>query len=177
MTCDSGEAPPHMVSIKMFVRIIIRFPLLLSVLCVCLSCDGLILNVLRNTTYNSFSLSGPLLDRYYAEMERFFSRADADMWSQYAFQDSLFATGDYFPDLERRYDRDGLPEGYLQHRIGDALAQWRSSPFARELDFAGFCEYLLPYRIGTEEPEEWWTDYRVTFGGVLDTLASMRRCN
>ena len=161
----------------MFVRIIIRFPLLLSVLCVCLSCDGLILNVLRNTTYNSFSLSGPSLDRYYAEMERFFSRADADMWSQYAFQDSLFATGDYFPDLERRYDRDGLPEGYLQHRIGDALAQWRSSPFARELDFAGFCEYLLPYRIGTEEPEEWWTDYRVTFGGVLDTLASMRRCN
>ena len=115
MTCDSGEAPPHMVSIKMFVRIIIRFPLLLSVLCVCF--------------------------------------------------------------LERRYDRDGLPEGYLQHRIDDALAQWRSSPFARELDFAGFCEYLLPYRIGTEEPEEWWTDYRVTFGGVLDTLASMRRCN
>ena len=138
MTCDSGEAPPpNMVSIKKFVRIIIRFPLLLSVLCVCLSCDGLILNVLRKTTYNSFSLFGPSLDRYYAEMERFFSRTDADMWSQYAFQDSLFATGDYFPDLERRYDRDGLPEGYLQHRLDDALAQWRSSPFARELDFAG----------------------------------------
>ena len=64
-----------MVSIKMFVRIIIRFPLLLSVLCVCF--------------------------------------------------------------LERRYDRDALPEEYLQHRIDDALAQWRSSPFARELDFAG----------------------------------------
>lgn len=107
----------------------------------------------------SFYFSGPSLDRYYAEMERFYDRPDADMWSQYAFQDSLFATGEYFPDLERRYDRDNLPEGYLQRRIEDALNQWHTSPFARELDFAGFCEYLLPYRIGTEEPEEWWTDY------------------
>ncbi len=127
--------------------------------------------LLRFSSTESY-FTGPSLDRYYAEMERFFSRADADMWSQYAFQDSLFATGDYFPNLERRYDRDGLPEGYLQHRIDDALAQWRSSPFARELDFAGFCEYLLPYRIGTEEPEEWWTDYRATFGSVLDTLVA-----
>ncbi len=127
--------------------------------------------LLRFSSTESY-FTGPSLDRYYAEMERFFSRADADMWSQYAFQDSLFATGDYFPDLERRYDRDALPEGYLQHRIDDALAQWRSSPFARELDFAGFCEYLLPYRIGTEEPEEWWTDYRATFGSVLDTLVA-----
>lgn len=127
---------------------------------------------LREIRHGAGYFSGPSLDRYYAEMERFYDRPDADMWSQYAFQDSLFATGEYFPDLKRRYDRDNLPEGYLQRRIDDALNQWHTSPFARELDFAGFCEYLLPYRIGTEEPEEWWTDYRATFGGVLDTLVS-----
>ena len=121
---------------------------------------------------HTYSFSGPSLDRYYAEMERFYDRPDADMWSQYAFQDSLFATGEYFPDLERHYDRDCLSEDYLQHRVDDALEQWHTSPFARELDFVGFCEYLLPYRIGTEEPEEWWTDYRATFGGVLDTLVA-----
>ena len=116
--------------------------------------------------------SGPSLDRYYAEMDQFYDRPDADMWSQYAFQDSLFATGEYFPDLERHYDRDCVSVEYLQHRVDDALEQWHTSPFARGLDFAGFCEYLLPYRIGTEEPEEWWTDYRATFGEVLDTLVA-----
>ena len=90
-----------------------------------------------------YSVSGFSLDHYYAEMRSFYTRPDADMWSQYAF-----------------------------HRVDDALEQWHTSPFARELDFAGFCENLLPYRIGTEEPEEWWTDYRATFGGVLDTLVA-----
>lgn len=127
---------------------------------------------LTEVSADGYSVSGPSLDRYYAEMERFYDRPDADMWSQYAFQDSLFATGEYFPDLERHYDRDCLSEDYLQHRVDDALEQWHTSPFARELDFVGFCEYLLPYRIGTEEPEEWWTDYRATFGGVLDTLVA-----
>ena len=127
---------------------------------------------LRSTIRDNYYFTGPSLDRYYAEMDRFYARADADMWSQYAFQDSLFATGEYFPDLERRYDLESLPEGYLQHRVADAVDQWHISPFARELDFADFCEYLLPYRVGTEEPEEWWTEYRRTFGGVLDSVVA-----
>lgn len=127
---------------------------------------------LREKCCWGYYLSGSSLDRYYAEMDQFYARPDADMWSQYAFQDSLFATGEFFPDLMRHNDRDCVSVEYLQHRIDDALEQWHISPFARELDFAGFCEYLLPYRIGTEELEEWWTDYRTTFGGVLDTLVA-----
>ncbi len=108
--------------------------------------DNYSLRILRQDCHRSEFFIGPSLDRYYAEMDRFYDRPDADMWSQYAFQDSLFATGQFFPDLKRRYDRDALPEEYLQHRIDDALNQWHTSPFARELDFVGFCEYLLPYR-------------------------------
>ena len=58
---------------------------------------------LRENGYDAGYFSGPSLDRYYAEMERFYDRPDADMWSQYAFQDSLFATGEYFPDLKRMW--------------------------------------------------------------------------
>ena len=130
------------------------------------------MTVLRAERERAYALSGPSLDRYYAEMERFHERPDADMWSQYAFQDSLFATGSYFSDLERRYDRDCVSEEYLQHRVSDALEQWSMSPFSRELDFSGFCEYLLPYRVGTEEPEEWWRDFRAEFGPVLDSVVS-----
>lgn len=130
------------------------------------------MSFLKGQGLRLYSVSGFSLDHYYAEMRSFYTRPDADMWSQYAFQDSLFATGEFFPDLVRHYDRDCVSVEYLQHRVDDALEQWHTSPFARELDFAGFCEYLLPYRIGTEELEEWWTDYRATFGGVLDTLVA-----
>ena len=137
------------------------------------ACQGdLAENFLAEIYSGASFLSGPSLDHYYAEMDRFYDRPDADMWSQYAFQDSLFATGEFFPDLVRHYARDCVSVEYLKHRTDDAMEQWHFSPFARELDFAGFCEYLLPYRIGTEEPEEWWTDYRATFGGVLDTLVT-----
>ena len=153
-------------------RVLLFFVMLVSLLWGCARDENNAIIQLRECASTSFSALGPSLDRYYAEMDRFYDRPDADMWSQYAFQDSLFATGEYFPDLERHYDRDCLPEGYLKHRIDDALEQWHTSPFARELDFAGFCEYLLPYRIGTEEPEEWWTDYRASFGHVLDTLVA-----
>ncbi len=76
--------------------------------------------LLKNSSKESF-FSGPSLDRYYAEMERFFSRADADMWSQYAFQDSLFATGDYFPDPAR------LETVHLQRKFMDTLARQRAA--------------------------------------------------
>jgi len=128
---------------------------------------------LRETTRGSSFYSGSSLDRYYSEMRRFYSRPDAEMFSQYAFQDSLFATGEFFPDLEKHYDRDCISQEYISHRVNDALEQWRISPFARELDFKDFCDFLLPYRIGSEEPEEWWTDYRATFGSVLDSVAAV----
>ncbi len=125
---------------------------------------------LHSITRNSYALRGPSLDRYYEEMNRFYDRPDADMWSQYAFQDSLFATGEFFGDLLRFYDRDCVSTEYLGRRVDDAFVQWNTSPFAQELNLEDFCEYLLPYRIGTEEVEEWWTDYRASFGKVLDSI-------
>lgn len=165
---------------KSFMSIFLRNLLVLTVFSVC-SCSSKepgftpfeelrSLRFLEKNNRSSYYYTGPSLDRYYAEIERFLSNKDVDMWLQYSFQDSLFARGDYFMDLEKHFDRDSLPDGYIKHRVVNALEQWHTSPFARELDFKDFCEYLLPYRIGTEEPEEWWLDYKASFCDPLDSL-------
>lgn len=120
----------------------------------------------------AYSATGPSLDEFYSKMEIFYSRPDVDMWSQYAYEDSIFAVGNFFGDIVRVYDRDSLPEGYMQRRIDDAMMKWRTSPFAKDLRFKDFCEFLLPYRVGNETLEEWWTLYREYFGEKLDSICS-----
>ena len=143
---------------------------ILSVSCTREECVFRFLMDTRNYGYSSLGLS---LTRYYSEMSGFYDRPGADIWHLRAFNDSLFATGEFFPDLERHYDRDCVSVDYLNRRLEDAIEQWRISPFARDLDFKDFCEYLLPYRVGTEELEEWWTDYREYFGPILDSVIAL----
>lgn len=116
-----------------------------------------------------YMLSGPFLDRYYSEMAHFYERSDIDYNAQKAFQDSLFASGGFFKDLERVQDARSVSAAYLMDRIESAFAV-RNSPWAADLDIEEFCEYVLPYRFGTEELEPWWQIYREHFGPGLDSL-------
>lgn len=46
----------------------------------------------------------------------------------------------YFTDVEI------IPADYLIDNIENAFAVWRKAPWARQVSFADFCEYILPYR-------------------------------
>lgn len=46
---------------------------------------------------------------------------------------------------------------FLINTIDRAFDAWQKEPFARQLDFDDFCEYILPYRI-SNEPLEYWRD-------------------
>ena len=116
-----------------------------------------------------YTLSGPSLDKYYAEMARFYERPGIDYFAQKAFQDSLFASGDYFKDLERVPDARSVSAAYLIDRIESAFAV-RNSPWAADLSIEEFCEYVLPYRFGNEELEPWWKICRERFGPGLESL-------
>lgn len=156
--------------------------LLLAVFLIC-SCDRYGFSVfqrvnyvraihyLESTNVGAYSMEGESLEIYYSQLDSFYRRNDADMWSLYAFQDSLFENGNYFKDLHRKEDRRFLDRQYLQSRVENAL-ELKNYPFAKSLRFNDFCEYLLPYRIGNEELEEWWIDYRSTFGYKLDPVIS-----
>lgn len=53
------------------------------------------------------------------------------------------------------------------------LKVWRTSPFAQETSFEDFCRYLLPYRVGDEELEDWFSVIEDEFGPVLDSALAV----
>ena len=115
------------------------------------------------------SKDGPALRKYYRALSSFYDRPDVDAWSLYAFEDSLFNALD-FTRLEMHYDARNISASYLEKRIADAFSV-RDVKWCRDLSFEDFCEYVLPYRVGDELLEDWFSDYRNTFGLALDSLA------
>ena len=55
-----------------------------------------------------------------------------------------------------------LSANYLIQNIDEAFAVW-NRPWNQHLTFEEFCEWVLPYRLDNEIPEEWRTLYRKRF--------------
>lgn len=64
------------------------------------------------------------------------------------------------------WDVQTLSADYLIQNIDEAFAVW-NRPWNRHLTFEEFCEWILPYRVGTEIPEAWRTLYRERFEPLL----------
>ncbi|MBD1432868.1 transglutaminase domain-containing protein [Sphingobacterium sp. DN00404] len=52
-------------------------------------------------------------------------------------------------------DLEHIQSEYLIHHIDQVFKVWRESPWKANVDFSDFCEYILPYRVGTESLEPW----------------------
>ena len=52
-------------------------------------------------------------------------------------------------------DLETVTADYLIENIDLAFRAWRTKPWAKDLSFEAFCEYVLPYR-GSNEPVERW---------------------
>ncbi|WP_135043936.1 transglutaminase-like domain-containing protein [Barnesiella sp. WM24] len=69
-------------------------------------------------------------------------------------KESLFS--EYgIPEPEKRYDLECISADYLINNIELAFEAWESHPWGKTIDFASFCEEILPYRIGNEPLEDW----------------------
>lgn len=51
-------------------------------------------------------------------------------------------------------DTDVIDADYLAENIEYAFKSW-SLPWAKDVSFEDFCRYILPYKMGNEEPERW----------------------
>ena len=73
-------------------------------------------------------------------------------------------------------DARTLTADYLIRNIDEAFAVW-DRPWNRHLSFNEFCEWILPYRVSGEVPEEWRTLYRERFEPLLqsDTIRTARQ--
>lgn len=71
-------------------------------------------------------------------------------------------------------DVEILSSDYLVENIDMAFQVW-GKPWNNHLSFEEFCEYILPYRIGTEIPGTWRRMYQRVFSDVLvDTIRTAR---
>ena len=63
-----------------------------------------------------------------------------------------------FKKKEKIYDSQTITADFLITQIDFAFQAWREKPWAKELSFDSFCEYVLPYR-GSNEPLEPWREF------------------
>jgi len=62
----------------------------------------------------------------------------------------------YPTELEKIEDTKVITNDYLIRNI-DRAFESRNNKWANDLSFEDFCEYVLPYKVGNEEPELWGT--------------------
>jgi len=74
--------------------------------------------------------------------------------------------------ISMAYDAQTLSAEYLIENIDLAFEQWEARPWGRCYSFDVFCDYVLPYRLGDEAPDDWRRVYSRLFAHVLDSLWS-----
>jgi len=59
---------------------------------------------------------------------------------------------------------------FLIKHINAAFKAW-SYPWAKNLGFKQFCEFILPYKLKNEHPEEWMTNIQKEYSWLLDSMS------
>lgn len=70
------------------------------------------------------------------------------------------------PDLE-------LPADFLIDNIEWAFKVWNEQPWGKNVSFADFCEYILPYRIEDEPLKPWREKVYNAFNPILDSVRAL----
>lgn len=63
-----------------------------------------------------------------------------------------------------------LTSKYLIDDIDSAYTSWKEGRYANHLTFDDFCEYLLPYRVGTENISRWRKELSDRFSHRIDWM-------
>lgn len=75
-------------------------------------------------------------------------------------------------DLEKVYDLNSLEADYLIDNIDHAFKVYNEQPWGKKMSFEVFCNYILPYRVGDEKPEEWRKKFYDQYNPLLDSVRS-----
>ena len=67
-------------------------------------------------------------------------------------------------------DYEAIKAEYLINNINLAVDAWDINPWAKQLTFEQFCEYVLPYRSSNEPVEDWRTYFIEELAWVKDSL-------
>ena len=56
---------------------------------------------------------------------------------------------------EKLWDSQVVTANFLIQNVEFAYRAWKTNPWARDINFETFCEYVLPYRLENEHIESW----------------------
>lgn len=88
------------------------------------------------------------------------------------YQNIYKTLGDISIGKQKIFDKDKLTSQFLIQNIDMAFADWKKGRWVRHLSFDEFCEYLLPYRIGNEKPEDFRSKLKKQFQDYANVLTA-----
>lgn len=80
-------------------------------------------------------------------------------------------------NLKVRNDVTSINASLLIQHIDQAFWVWQHFPWGKNVSFDDFCEYVLPYRVGTEIPTEWRKNILKNWKAVTDSLTKEQVAN
>lgn len=94
-----------------------------------------------------------------SRQQGFMERKRRDKWRSFSYEGST-----------KVYDAKVLTADYLIENIDLAFEAWQRRGWDKYCPFDDFCNYLLPYWVGDEIPENWRRAYHDRFLPVLDSI-------
>lgn len=117
--------------------------------------------------------TGRAIDEYYAFIDSVYQieRAEYDVE---AINAAFLEQAQYIQEpFVANWDAQNLSSTYLIRNIDEAFAVW-NRPWNQHLSLEEFCEWILPYRVSAEIPEEWRATYRQNFDSIVTNIDSIQ---
>lgn len=119
--------------------------------------------IFDNIGYNFFSYNDAVINgKKWYELMRLRPLTDHRF-----LRDSLLRCISSSQPLKIGRDAVELDSAYICENIDMAFKVWREQPWGKNIDFDTFLEYILPYRIADEVPENWRKEYYDKYNPLL----------
>lgn len=101
-------------------------------------------------------------DDFHVELDAFYRKENRSFELINGFKAlyAKYANGLY--DITYVSDLQTVSAQFLIANIDQTFQAWKS-PYSHDLNFADFCEYILPYRVATEPLSDWRTKFNKQF--------------
>lgn len=131
--------------------------------------------LIENMT-DKYYLTGKVIDEYYTFIDSVY-QIQQEEYDIPAIYDDFKGNVNFLQEKPIiNLDIKTLSANYLIENIEEAFAIW-NRPWNQHLSFEEFCEFILPYRVGTEIPETWRVFYKERFAPILksDTIQTAKQ--
>jgi hypothetical protein len=110
-------------------------------------------------------------DDFQGELDTFYKKEDRPSELNRGFNTLYDKYANGLQDISYVSDLQTVSAQFLIANVDMAFQTWKS-PYCNYLNFADFCEYILPYRVGTEPLIDWRAEFNKQF--IPDLYARLK---